>query len=414
MPIASAVIKAKILSNGLRIDDDALEYIVQIPNYKRESFVYNDSHSALGESVALSPQELLISMPDGKYETVVSCVVSPNSSLSLTVNENHLAIHDSSESAFAPQIAVNLLPHPTFWDETDADGVPLGRIVGTCGLCEVNVWLWHDCALPFTGKPCKFCGINSVARDRKQLDLLSVKELSGRDTAYAVWGLRRSKVLSSLTYALKRAVDTYEPYKDHFHLIFISGNLPNELLDLQWKIYVEAMAVINQAGFQLRDLDSTAILMPPNDLSWIQKAHDTGLGKVGFNLEVWHPDLFAEYCPGKATYGRERMLEALKEAVRVFGVGSVWCNFVFGLEPVDELLCGMEYLASLGIVPGANVFHKDRGAQLGHLSIPSTHEIISFYKQLAKLYHTFGFQPFYCEKALRTSLANEAFKGWLE
>lgn len=414
MAVSSAIVKAKILSNGLRIDQKTLAYLAQIPNYKRESFVYNDSHWELREFSAVCPQELMLRTTDGKYETVASCIVSQSSRLSLVVDGDRLTIQDSSDPDITSQVQVDLLPHPAFWNETDPNGTQLGRILNTCGLCEANIWLWHECMLPFLGKPCKFCGINSVARKHEHPDLLSVRELSDVDSAHVVWEAKRERVLTALTYALKRAIDTYEPYQEHFHLIFISGNLPNELLDLQWQIYVEAMVAFNEAGFPLENLDSTAILMPPNDLTWILKAREARLGVVGFNLEVWDAELFARYCPGKADYGRGRMLEALKEAVRVFGAGSVWSNFVFGLEPADGLIHGMEYLASEGIVPGANVFHKDRGAQLGHILVPSTEDIIDFYRKLAELYHSYHFRPFYCEKALRTSLANEAFKGWLE
>ncbi len=414
MNAESASMKAKILSHGIRIENEALEYLSGRSNYKRESFVYNDSRWPLKEFSHLSPQELSIKNLDGKYETVVSCIVAADSPLALIVKDDHLAINDTSDPELASRVAIDLLPYPAFWFETDDDGVPLGRTVNTCGLCEANIWLWHDCALPYSGDGCKFCGINSVASKRKQLDLLSVASLSDTRTATDIWENKKQRVLENLIYGLTRALETYEPYRDHFHLIFIAGNLRNELLDLQWKIYVDAMVALNNSGFPLEKLDSTAVLMPPNDFTWIEKARETGLGKIVFNLEIWNPDIFAKYCPGKAKYGRERMLDALKEAVRVFGAGSVWSNFVFGLEPETELLRGMDLLSQLGVVPGANVFHKDKGAQLASIPVPTPQNIVSFYRDLSNLYRRYGFLPFYCEKALRTSLANEAFKGWLD
>lgn len=413
MTIASAEAKARVLSNGIKIDNEALAYLSKHPDYKHESYVYNDSRWQLREFVELCPQELCLSSVKDGNETVVSCIINQSSPISLTVRDEQLAIHDRVAPDLTSRVSVKLLPDPSYCSEIDANGVPFGRYVSTCGLCEANIWLWHDCFLPYDRRGCAFCGINTVATKRKRTDLLSASMLSDRDTAQVVWEERKTMVLGSVVRALKRALETYEPYQNHFHLVFIAGNMRNGLLDLQWSIYVEAMLALEDAGIPLSDLDSTAVLMPPNDFAWIRNAKEAGLGKIAFNLEIWDQSLFEELCPGKAQYGRERMISALGEAVKVFGPGNVWSNFIYGLEPTPSLLQGMKWLAGTGIVPGANVFHKDRGARLRDVSIPSDQQIISFYRQLADIYHEFELSPFYCEKGLRTSLANEAFKGWI-
>ena len=58
-----------------------------------------------------------------------------------------------------------------------------------------------------------------------------------------------------------------------------------------------------------------------------------GLGVCGacFNMEVWDPVQFARVCPGKNKFvGRERWIEALHEAVEVFGPDNVMSAFVGG------------------------------------------------------------------------------------
>lgn len=84
---------------------------------------------------------------------------------------------------------------------------------------------------------------------------------------------------------------------------------------------------------------------------------------VCFNLEVWSEPLFAHVCPGKNHYvGYRRWIEALENAVSLWGRGRVYSAMVAGveLEPEHELtweaaadlaLEGAEDLCSRGIIP---------------------------------------------------------------
>jgi hypothetical protein len=87
-----------------------------------------------------------------------------------------------------------------------------------------------------------------------------------------------------------------------------------------------------------------------------------GVQGACFNLEVWDPVQFERVCPGKhAIVGRDRWLQALDEAVEVFGRGNVMSAFVGGSElegegafadPQDALDSAIEsgkYLTARGI-----------------------------------------------------------------
>ena len=103
----------------------------------------------------------------------------------------------------------------------------------------------------------------------------------------------------------------------------------------------------------------------------------------------------------------EYFVDRLKYAIDIFGKGNVWTNLVFGLENIDETLEKCVELVADGIVISANVLHLDKGNSLD-CNVPSTKDIIEFFYKLEILNNREGFIPFYCAKALRTSLSNEA------
>ena len=133
-------------------------------------------------------------------------------------------------------------------------------------------------------------------------------------------------------------------------------------------------------------------------------------------MEVWGENLFKSYCPGKEKYASfNSLLETYKKAVKIWGIGQFWCNFVGGISPINDLKDGFRYMADLGVVPGANIFHLDPkavGVKLG-LTEPSEEYVIEMYECLSSLYKEYDYQPYFSQSVLRNSLSNEMFNGWL-
>ena len=113
------------------------------------------------------------------------------------------------------------------------------------------------------------------------------------------------------------------------------------------------------------------------------------------------------YCPGKADLGYQFFVDRLKYAIEIFGKGNVWTNLVFGLENIEDTLEKCVGLVKNGVVISANVLHLDKGNLLD-CSVPSANDVVDFFYRLEVLNNQEGFIPFYCAKALRTSLSNEA------
>jgi hypothetical protein len=156
-------------------------------------------------------------------------------------------------------------------------------------------------------------------------------------------------------------------------------------------------------------------LMAPQTIKKIDELMATGIEHPSFNLEVWGKRYFNYICPGKAQYRSwGHILKCYKYAVEKYGRGVFWVNFVGGLNSLERLKEGFSYMAELGVVPGANIFHQDVGSVLGNKrKSPSPEYIIELYRHAAKLYHQYGYKPFFDEKCLRNSLANEAYLGYV-
>jgi biotin synthase-related radical SAM superfamily protein len=88
---------------------------------------------------------------------------------------------------------------------------------------------------------------------------------------------------------------------------------------------------------------------------------DAGADEIKYNVETMDRDLFEKMCPGLSL---DFVINALKDAVRVFGKNKVFSNIIIGLGESDETTTrGMEELAKIGVIPilRAVVEHPLRG-----------------------------------------------------
>ncbi|EYU14487.1 hypothetical protein BA1DRAFT_02994 [Photorhabdus aegyptia] len=150
--------------------------------------------------------------------------------------------------------------------------------------------------------------------------------------------------------------------------------------------------------------------MPPKDLNKI-KGISEFVDSWAISLEIFNPKLFDQICPGKSQdYGRNNLLEAYLAAVSELGEGNVYVGFVAGLEPLNDLVQGMEFFSKNGIVPAVAIFHPDHGSEYQNHPRPIFEDIYKTYVEMHKLYQKYGFKPFIIGSG-RNSLDTEAYYG---
>ena len=424
---AESLAKAYVLTHGVQFTSDALRIAARV-NAKRQNAVYNlpaDDTAQLEARPEIArlplirptdrldrPQELFLMGEDG-YTVCVSAVApvpGREPAIVESCGGKLLLVTPSRRDAGQTLDRVEFVPQPAYYDKHTSSGRSVQRWVSACGYNEMNIWPWHDCAI---SRACTFCGINVVQKQAgRNVDLLHAFEMRRETDADRVWSLVRAAVIAEITEAVGLAIDD-DCYRDAIHLILISGNLADHQLDTQARIYADiAGAITRQRPGRFAE-GAVAVTAPPHDLALLRVMRDGGIEIGVFNLEAFTPAAFARHCPGKDRIGRNHYLKTLEKGVEVFGWGRSWCNFVLGLEPAVDLLTGCEELASQGMTPGANVLHRDHGASVMHAP-PDFETVINFYRELAAICRRHRQRPYYCQLALRTSLANEAFAGRLD
>ncbi len=74
-----------------------------------------------------------------------------------------------------------------------------------------------------------------------------------------------------------------------------------------------------------------------------------GVDEVKYNIETLDPDIFKNVCP---RFSFEEIMNALDEAVGVFGENRVFSNVIVGLGESDKILkSGIDELTEMGVLP---------------------------------------------------------------
>jgi hypothetical protein len=385
-------LKALILSRGVVFSEKALKVSV-LEKAKRQNLVYNMPLNATNSR----PQELIIKNVGDSYSVVVSCVASnPTSSPVVLDADEEGKLFALVDDEKVENVEIHFVEEPEYYAMKLSNGEQVKKYVSACGLDELNIIPWKGCAI---SRGCRFCGINNFVKPNE----LSAHRIS-RDNNE--WKKVSEEYLDNLEEAILIAKKS-ECYKEHAHVILIAGNLDNNNLDFETEVFSSIAKRVAPLVNDISEEGVVAVITPPNNIKYIDELKKAGVEKVVFNLEAITECGFEKYCPEKADLGYQFFIDRLKYAIDVLGKGNVWTNLVFGLENVEETLEKCAELIVDGVVISANVLHLDKGNSLD-CDVPSTKDVIDFFYRLDLLNKQEGFVPFYCAKALRTSLSNEA------
>jgi biotin synthase-related radical SAM superfamily protein len=110
---------------------------------------------------------------------------------------------------------------------------------------------------------------------------------------------------------------------------------------------------------------------------------DAGADEVKYNLETVDRELFDRICPGISF---QEILDALQEAVSVFGRNRVFSNVLVGLGESNETLArGIDMLTEMGVLPILRAAYP-HPLRLGEVEInrPSAERLLEMARYLKK------------------------------
>lgn len=165
--------------------------------------------------------------------------------------------------------------------------------------------------------------------------------------------------------------------KPKFRHILIGGGSGNP--DTEYKQIIEISKSIRAVN---SNIPIYLMSLPPLKADILMQYKSAGITEIAFNIEIWNRSLAKELMPGKGLIPLELYLRALKEGTKIWGTtGNVRTALIVGLDNMDTLLEGVEYLSKQGIQPMISIFRPMVNTKLEALVPPSNKVLLSFYEK---------------------------------
>ena len=311
-------LKTELLIEGLTISDEAMMTVGE-GGLEKVFWVFEmtpSTHKSTGDGTRPLPNDMLL--PYGLYADVRYSPASP------------FKVHKSGSAVILLKngkeiCEVKWPKRPAFYDMKTRSGESMKKVSSMRGDCGLRVCFDNACNYFVKGEQCKFCNI-VPARQRNRDHVVTRKE------ADDIYDVVKEAIIDNPV--CSHLAMTAGAFKDDG-----LGNLPNILEKLKPLLEIKNFPIVT-AITATRNKEETEYLC------------STGISSVAFNLEIWDEKIFNEICPGKTRrIGRERWIESLKEARDLLKPARALSSFVVGLEPMESVLSGIDYLSSNGIWP---------------------------------------------------------------
>lgn len=343
-------VKADLIARGVSVDDQINQ---GGPFNTKQIHLYQhnvDSHSAtIPEDIILYSENEIIP------KTVISKLrFNPHSPWRLSFVEGLKLRNEQKGVEFPVKVTA-----PTHFENHFIKNSPLSSIVQKLGVDVAGVIISNYCFYFKTKQECRFCEIYQTHKNHKTFN-------------------RATKPTEEIVEGLKLA---FQLDPDLKYILLNSGNIVSyDKTSLEFISIGKGIKELKES----RELDLIGILMPPDNFRLIDEMKETGFDKVYYDIEVYDPNLFPHMVPGKAEYGYQRMLDALIYAKDVFGKGSSYSSFIYGIQslPPDlstanwdpqvenkKALEAVDGLLEKEIVPLYCVYHYSGHNQVGTLRL---------------------------------------------
>lgn len=342
----AAILKFDILANGLRLTSDAYE---QIFGASSSMHVKRPIRARSGSSGGLDIQlkgDIFVNAPlveTNDYTNVAT----------LDWVNNHFVIDKiglNSEKVF-------LLPEPKFYSmKTSLRNIPMHRIAQMCSPDRLCYGMTGSkCAFWNAQDRCRFCSI-------------------GFNTSFDELDKTEEELYEVLSYAMNE--DKYPA-----HHILLGGGIPNGP-DMGAMLAARLCKEIKSRF----NISVYVMIAAPLEDKYIYELYDAGVDELGINLEFWSEEAWRQYIPGKMRHiGKQRYLQALECAVKLFGPINTRSLLVVGLESFCDTLVGVETLAGMGVMPILSPFRPLKGTNLAHNTGFSTEQYIKLYEESKRI-----------------------------
>ena len=290
-------------------------------------------------------------LPDGDANIPVVGDFVKSSPYSLDqINGEHWIFRD--EVAVAQ---VEFMEDGNFYNHKTSAGIPMQKIGLLHCPTTFATTLLQTCDFWMDERRCKFCGIELTLKDRSTVGFKNVKAL--------VETIQMAKELDGIS-----------------NVVFTSGVAHDE---------EKALMKYSEICSEVKEKTGLPIqlqIVPPEDLSWLQKLKSSGVDALGVHIETFDPEIFEKITPGKAMIGLDKYIETWKEAVKVFGRWSVSTYVLVGLgEKLETVIDGAALCAEIGVYPFIVPFRPIAGTPMENVKPPEAEIMEYVYAEAAKV-----------------------------
>ncbi|MFA4989414.1 MAG: radical SAM protein [Candidatus Omnitrophota bacterium] len=165
-----------------------------------------------------------------------------------------------------------------------------------------------------------------------------------------------------------------------------SGSLSEEAT---FNLYLQAIQAIRRVSAIPISIQICPISRPR-----VKELKMAGLDTISFNMEIYEEKIRKELMPKKAKlYSVGVYLEAIKQAVDVFGRNQVSSWLIAGLEPPEGTIAGCKAICENGGIPHVTAFRPLMGSPLEQLPPPGLKSLVKIYKELKNLMIMYSLNP---------------------
>ena len=324
----SLALKARLLTEGVAATPRALATLGTLHKEQNHGLFGWDFEDHVGR---LLPDDFLLS--DG---TVVQFRGNSASPFRIEGEDGGLALYEREERLDS----ASLIPRPRYYSARTHDGEPMVKVAQVGGEDCFFVCYQNYCSHFSKGSQCLFC------------NLVSTKETY-------------NSVLTRKGVAQIAEVAAAAFSEGNCNHILLTGGCFSPKKEVG--MVVEIVKAIG-AALKVDTVPGTILPSPATNPDHLRAYRDSGIGAIGFSMEIWDEALFQAICPGKSSStSHGAFVAAIEEAVGVFGAGNVYGVFVLGLEPRDTFLQGVKTLTGIGANVVPFVWSPNPGSRLqGH------------------------------------------------
>lgn len=311
-------LKTELLIEGLTLTDEAMTTVGQ-GGMEKVFWVFEmtqATHKGTGDGSRPLPNDMLL-----PYDLYADVRYSPKSPFK---------VHKSGDAVILLKNGIEICEvrwpnRPDYYDKKTRSGEWMKKVASMRGDCGLRVCFDNACNYFAKKEQCKFCNI-VPARQRNRDHVVTTKE------AEDIYDVVKEAIIDNPVCS---------------HLAMTAGAAKDDGLGNLPQILEKLKPLLAQKYFPI----VTAITATRN-IEETQYLCSTGISSVAFNLEIWDEKIFNEICPGKTRrVGRDRWIQSLKEARDLLKPARALSSFVVGLEPMESVLEGINYLSSEGIFP---------------------------------------------------------------